>query len=76
MSKNKNKQMRRQLERLYGKGCFFERAHIAEKIEQMGGIKTYKKFIQEKRYTGKKIIFQISYHHLKHRSERRLDHYL
>lgn len=69
MSKNKNRQMRKQLERLYGKGCFFERAHIAEKIEAMGGIKTYKTFIQEKRYSGKKIILQISYHHLKHVSE-------
>lgn len=69
MSKNKNRQMRRQLERLYGKGCFFERAHIAEKIEKMGGIKTYKTFLQEKRYVGKKITLQISYHHLKHVSE-------
>lgn len=69
MSKNKNRQMRKQLERLYGKGCFFERAHIAEKIEAMGGIKTYKTFIQEKRYSGKKIILQISYHHLQHVSE-------
>lgn len=69
MSKNKNRQMRRQLEKLYGKGCFFERAHIAEKIEQIGGIKTYRKFVQEKRYSGKKITYQISYHHLKHVSE-------
>lgn len=69
MSKNKNRQIRQQLTRLYGKGCFFERAHIAEKIEKMGGIKTYKKFLQEKRYTGKKIVNQISMHHLCHRSE-------
>lgn len=69
MSKNKNRQIRQQLARLYGKGCFFERAHIAEKIEKMGGIKTYKKFLQEKRYTGKKIVNQISMHHLCHRSE-------
>ena len=69
MSKNKNRQIRQQLTRLYGEGCFFERAHIAEKIEKMGGIKTYKKFLQEKRYTGKKIVNQISMHHLCHRSE-------
>ena len=49
MSKNKNRQIRQQLTRLYGEGCFFERAHIAEKIEQMGGIKTYKTFLEEKK---------------------------
>ena len=69
MSKNKNRQIRQQLTRLYGEGCFFERAHIADKIEKMGGIKTYKKFLREKRYTGKKIVNQISMHHLCHRSE-------
>lgn len=69
MSKNKNRQIRQQLTRLYGEGCFFERAHIAEKIEKMGGIKTYKKFLQEKKYAGKKIVNQISMHHLCHRSE-------
>lgn len=66
---NKNKKIKNQLIRLYGNGCFFERAHIAEKIEQMGGIKTYKTFLEEKKYTGKKIIYQLSLHHLVHRSE-------
>lgn len=68
---NKNKKIKNQLIRLYGNGCFFERAHIAEKIEQMGGIKTYKTFLEEKKYTGKKIIYQLSMHHLIHRSEGR-----
>lgn len=66
----KNKPVRQQLARLYGKGCFFERARIAEKIEELGGIKTYKKFLQEKKYHGKKIVNQITYHHMVHSSER------
>lgn len=37
MSKSKgNKKARQELERIYGKGCFFNRAHIAERIEKMG----------------------------------------
>ena len=30
MSKN-NRSAKKELERIYGKGCFFERAHIAER---------------------------------------------
>ncbi len=74
MSKN-NKSARKQLERICGKGCFFDRAHCEEKIEQMDGIKTYKRFLKEKRYVGKKISHQITFHHLKHRSERRKNNY-
>lgn len=68
MSKS-NRSAKKELERLYGKGCFFNRAHIAEQIEAMGGIKTFKIFVQEKRYKGKAISHQITYHHLKHKSE-------
>ena len=68
MSKN-NRSAKKELERIYGKGCFFERAHIAERIEAMGGIRTFKIFIQEKKFKGKPISHQITYHHLKHRSE-------
>ena len=68
MSKN-NRSAKKELERIYGKGCFFERAHIAEKIEAMGGIRTFKIFVQEKKFKGKPISHQITYHHLKHRSE-------
>ena len=68
MSKN-NRSAKKELERIYGKGCFFERAHIAEKIEAMGGIRTFKIFVQEKKFKGKSISHQITYHHLKHRSE-------
>lgn len=70
MSKTKkNKKIRKELERIYGKGCFFDRAKVAERIERMGGIKTFKVFVQEKRFKGKPISTQISLHHLKHRSE-------
>lgn len=66
---NSNKNARRRLEQIYGKGCFFTRAEIAKRIEDMGGIRTYKTFIKEKHYKGHKISHQITYHHLRHRSE-------
>ena len=72
MSSHKNKSIREKLEAKYGKGCMFRNAHIAEKIEAMGGIKTYKQFVGERRYKLKKIIQlekQMTLHHLKHRSE-------
>lgn len=68
MSKN-NRSARKELERIYGKGCFFNKAKVAEQIEAMGGIKTFKVFVQEKRFKGKPISHQITYHHLKHKSE-------
>lgn len=67
MSK-KNQSLKRKLQSIYGKGCFFERAHVAERIEAMGGIRTYKSFVEEKRYKGKPISYQLTVHHLKHRS--------
>ena len=63
-----NKTIREELERLCGKGCFFKRAHIAERIEAMGGIKTYKVFISEKKFKRKKKEL-MTLHHLKHKSE-------
>lgn len=72
MSSHKNKSIRTKLEAKYGKGCMFRNARIAERIEQMGGIKTYKKYIEEHRYKLKKIIQlenQRTLHHLIHRSE-------
>lgn len=73
MSKSKkNRTIRHNLERIFGKGCMFQKAYIAEKIEQIGGIKTYKQFIQEKHYTLKEIKrleANITLHHLRHRSE-------
>lgn len=69
MGKN-NRSARKELERLYGRGCFFKRAGIEEKIEKIGGIRTFKLFVKEKRFKGKPISHQITYHHLKHKSER------
>ena len=64
-----NRSTRRKLEQLCGGGCFFKRAKIAERIEMMGGIRTFKSFVAEKRFTGKKISKQITFHHLRHKSE-------
>ena len=62
MGKSK-KAAKKELEQIYGKGCFFHRAHIAERIEEMGGIKTFKVFVKEKRFKGKSISHQITFHH-------------
>lgn len=67
-----NKKIRKRLEKKYGKGCMFKKAHIEEKIEAKRTIKTYKQFIEEKHFTGKMIYIyenQMNLHHLKHRSE-------
>ena len=67
-----NKKIRKRLEKKYGKGCMFQKAHIEEKIEAKRTIKTYKQFIEEKHFTGKMIYIyenQMNLHHLKHRSE-------
>lgn len=69
---SKNKKIRHNLERIYGKGCMFQKAYIAERIAAIGGIKTYKQFIEEKHYTLKEIKrleANMTLHHLKHRSE-------
>ena len=66
---NSNRSAKKELERIYGKGCFFNRAKVAEQIEAMGGIKTFKVFVKEKKFKGKPISHQITYHHLKHKSE-------
>lgn len=64
-----NSQARKKLEKIYGKRCFFEMAHCEERIEQIGNIPTFRKFKEEKRYHGKKISLQLTYHHLRHVSE-------
>lgn len=70
MSKSKNKETRMKLEQIYGKGCFFARAKLAERLEERDITLSFKKFVQEKRYKGKKIRNNITYHHLRHVSER------
>lgn len=67
-----NKTIRKQLEKNYGKGCMFEKAHCEEQIEKLRTIKTFKKYLQEKRYRTnqiKKLKKQMTLHHLIHRSE-------
>lgn len=67
-----NKSVREELEREYGQGCMFKKAHIEEKIEAKRTIKTYKRFIQQQRFTRKKIKKleeMMTLHHLQHRFE-------
>lgn len=64
-----NKRAKQALIEIYGDGCMFEKARIAEKIEQMGGIRTYRSYAAEKRFKGKSIKKQLTYHHLRHKSE-------
>lgn len=69
MPSKKNKKIRKRLEKIYGEGCFFDMANIAERIESIGGIKTFKVFVVERKYTGQPISTQITLHHLQHISE-------
>lgn len=49
---------------------FLNKQELQKELKKCGGIKTYKKFLEEKRYKGKKLNFkQMTYHHLKHKSE-------
>lgn len=64
-----NKRAKQALIEIYGNGCMFEKARIAEKIEQMGGIRTYRSYVAEKRFKGKSIKKQLTYHHLRHKSD-------
>lgn len=67
-----NRVARQRLEAQYGKGCMFYKAGIPEQIEKLRTIKTYKTFLKETRYTGKKIRLleaNMTYHHLRHVSE-------
>lgn len=71
MSSNKN--ARSILESIYGKGSMFKKAECEKQIEkQKLKIKGYKIFLHEKRYSTKSLKTkskQMTYHHLKHRSE-------
>lgn len=69
MSSKKNKKARKELERIYGKGCFFARAKIADRIETLDEL-SFKRFVEFKRFNGKPISHQITFHHLIHKSER------
>ena len=64
----KNAPARRRLERIYGKVDMFVKAEVEKKLEQLH-IKGYAVFEEEKRLKGKPISQQLTFHHLKHRSE-------
>lgn len=67
-----NTSARHLLEQIYGKGCMFQKAYIAKRIEEIGGIKTYKQYVKETHYKRRKIHVlenRMTYHHLQHRSE-------
>lgn len=69
---NDNRKARLELERQYGKGCMFKAAKVEDQVEKLKTIKTYKTFLIETRYTGKKIRLlekNMTFHHLRHRSE-------
>lgn len=69
---SENTATRHKLEKIYGKGCMFQKAHIAELIEKMGGIKTYKKYVTQTKYTRRKVKRyekELHYHHLVHKAE-------
>lgn len=67
---SKNKTMKDKLIQIYGKGCFFKRANIEERLEkQKIRIKSFKRFVEERKFSGKKISYQLTVHHLRHRSE-------
>ena len=67
MSKS-NKQAKKRLIRLFGRTDMFVAARVAESLEALG-ITSYKVFERQKRYKGKPISQQLTFHHLKHRSE-------
>ena len=69
MSSKKNRHARMEIERRYGKGCMLEQ--IQDKIERTG-IKTYRQYISEIRFSGPKVEQLrklMTYHHLKHKSD-------
>ena len=69
MSKG-NKKVKDALAEKYGAKCFFEAARVAERLEVIKGIQTYKKFIAQKRYYSQKLNFSLlTLHHLIHRDE-------
>lgn len=69
-----NTRGRKQLEQIYGKGCMFKKAKVEEQLQNCKRkIKSYKVFLSQTHYTVNKIRMleaHMTYHHLKHRSER------
>ena len=66
---NSNKEAKEKLIALYGEISMFQESGAEKYIEGLRRIKTYKKYLEQKRFRGKKISKQLQYHHLKHKSE-------
>lgn len=76
---NKNKKIREELERIYGKGCMFQRAYVEDRLRQINmqqiakgkdPILTYRTY--KKKYTlnqQRTLERRLTLHHLKHVSE-------
>lgn len=70
MSNTKNRVIREELERIYGKGCMFQKAYVGDRLRQLGVSLTYGTF--KKKYTlnqQKTLERRMTLHHLKHKSE-------
>lgn len=70
MSKGKNRVIREELERIYGKGCMFQRAYVSQRLQQLGVSQAYTVF--KKKYTlnqQKTLEKRMTLHHLKHKAE-------
>lgn len=65
---HKNGEKKDELKKLYGDGCFYLRGNIDKKIKGKV-IKTYKEYKKTVRFKGKNIESQITFHHLRHKSE-------
>lgn len=69
---NSNREARLALARIFGNTCMFRKAHVEDFVDNLGTIKTYKTFKEEKHYASKKakcLEQMLTYHHLKHKSE-------
>lgn len=67
-----NKQIREELEAIYGKGCMFEKSKAEEYVSSLPRIKGFKMFIKERHFTSKEIAIlkkRMNYHHLEHRAD-------
>lgn len=64
-----NKKAKNKLIEIYGAYCMFEKANVAERIAKIGGITTYSNYLKGKKFKGKNILKQLTYHHLQHKAD-------
>ena len=70
MSSTKNRVIREELERIYGKGCMFQRAYVADRLRQLGVPITYGTYKKKYKLNQQKTLERrMTLHHLKHVSE-------